>query len=66
MLDFQYNGYNVRILRDNINISLDSDLILVYSDQYGEQIYGFRTPNRIVEVREVLDHVRANSQMEQV
>ena len=66
MLDFNYNGYNIRVLKDSINISLDSDLILVYSDQYGEQIYGFRSPSRIVEVREVLEHVRANSQMEQV
>lgn len=66
MLDFQYKGYNIRILRDNINISLDSDLILVYSDQYGEQIYGFRSPTRIVEVREVLEHVRKQGAMEQV
>jgi hypothetical protein len=64
MIEFQYNGYNVRILGDIINISLDNDLILVYSDQHGEQIYGHRTPTRIVEVREVLQHVREQASME--
>ena len=64
MIEFQYNGYNVRILGDIINISLDNDLILVYSDQHGEQIYGHRTPTRIVEVREVRQHVREQASME--
>lgn len=66
MLDFNYNGYNVRVMKDMIIISLDSDLILVYSDQYGEQIYGFRSPSSIVEVREVLNDIREQATMEQV
>ena len=66
MLNFSYNGYNIRVKDDMIQISLDNDLILVYSDRYGEQIYGVRTPSRIVEVREVLNHVSSQSHSESV
>jgi hypothetical protein len=66
MLDFYYNGYNVRQKDDHVEIYLDSDLILTYNDRHGETIFGYRSPGRILEVREVLDHVSNQSYRESV
>ena len=56
MLDFYHKDYNIRYQDGLYNVLLDNDLILTYSDRYGEQIFGYRTPNRVVEAREALDY----------
>lgn len=66
MLDFYHNGYNVRQKADHVEIWLDSDLILTYNDRHGETIFGYRSPGRILEVREVLGHVSSQSSSESV
>ena len=66
MLNFYHNGYNVRQKADHIEIWLDSDLILTYNDRHGETIFGYRSPGRILEVREVLGHVSSQSSSESV
>lgn len=58
MLDFFHNGYNIRYQEGLYNVFLDNDLILTYSERYGEQIFGYRTPNRVLEAREALDYAR--------
>jgi hypothetical protein len=66
MLDFSYDGYSIRQMNDHIEIYLDSDLILTYNDRHGETIFGYRTPGRILEVREVLNHVSSQPHSESV
>ena len=66
MLDFSYDGYNIRQMNDHVEIYLDSDLILTYNDRHGETILGYRSPGRILEVREVLGHVSSQSFSESV
>jgi hypothetical protein len=66
MLEFQYENYKVKVADDHIEIYLDNDLRLTYSDRYGETIYGVNSPLRIVELKEVLSHVRSEAHREQV
>lgn len=66
MLEFWDNGYTVKMKDDHVEIWLDSDLILTYNDRHGETIFGHRSPGRILEVREVLDHVSNQSSSESI
>ena len=66
MLDFYHDGYNIRQMNDHVEIYLDSDLILTYNDRHGETIFGYRSPGRILEVREVLSHVSNQPHSESV
>ena len=66
MLDFSYGDYNIRQMNDHVEIYLDSDLILTYNDRHGETIFGYRSPGRILEVREILDYVSNQPHSESV
>ena len=66
MLDFSYGGYNIRQMNDHVEIYLDSDLILTYNDRHGETIFGYRSPGRILEVREILGYVSNQPHSESV
>lgn len=66
MLDFSYGGYNIQQMNDHVEIYLDSDLILTYNDRHGETIFGYRSPGRILEVREILDYVSNQPHSESV
>ena len=66
MLDFYHDGYNIRQMNDHVEIYLDSDLILTYNDRLGETIFGYRSPGRILEVREILDYVSNQPHSESV
>lgn len=66
MLDFSYNGYNIRKKDDHVEIYIDNDLVLTYNDRHGETIFGYRSPARVLDVREVLSHVSSQSCSESV